>query len=328
MMRKAKLTVSEQVSYMRDHCGIRFEICTENEAEMFLKNRNYFFKVKAFAKNFHKDRKTGKYVDLDFAHLVELSTLDALLRKEILAIAVDIEHFLRVGFVSHLSENESEDGYELIERFFRVYPGYKAEVVSKGANSYCQDLVNKLQEEGFAAWNVIELLSFGQFINLYKLYSQNNGGWNQKICNLLIPAKAIRNAAAHNNCLLNSIFVHYSVPYRMDTSDAIQMTKQVDSYVSKIPSLKTSKSRAKKLANPVVHDFVALLFLFDKVVTSDETKRKTYQRLHTLFHDRMLRRQDLFVSNEQLRSCYQFVVKIIDNLYDQVYNRADAQKSL
>ena len=43
MSKKVKLPITEQVSYMRDHCGIQFEICPEDDAVKFLSNSNYIF---------------------------------------------------------------------------------------------------------------------------------------------------------------------------------------------------------------------------------------------------------------------------------------------
>ena len=43
MSKKVKLPITEQVSYMRDHCGIQFEICPEDDAVKFLRNSNYIF---------------------------------------------------------------------------------------------------------------------------------------------------------------------------------------------------------------------------------------------------------------------------------------------
>lgn len=123
MPKKLKLPISAQVEYMRDHCGIQFEISPEEDAIAFLSNSNYFFKVKSFAKDYPKDRFSGKYIGLDFAYLRELSLLDAYLRKEIISIAVDIEHFLKVGLISAISENPDEDGYSLMDAFFlRIHP--------------------------------------------------------------------------------------------------------------------------------------------------------------------------------------------------------------
>ena len=168
MPQKPKLTISEQIAYMRDHCGIAFSHCSEKEATVFLSQRNYFFKVKAFAKNYAKDA-NGKYIDLDFAYLQELSILDALLRKQILAIALDVEHFLKVGLMAEISQNDAEDGYTLVQHFFAKYPRIPQELQAKARNSYCNDLVTKMDMEGYAVWNAIEVLSFGQFIQLYKL---------------------------------------------------------------------------------------------------------------------------------------------------------------
>lgn len=310
MPQKPKLSIPAQVSYMRDHCGILFHLCTEDQAIEFLSKHNYFFKVKSFAKNYNKDSQTGKYVDLDFAYLQELSILDALLRKQILSIALDVEHFLKVGLIADLSQNDSEDGYALMHHLFTNYPNLQQELLAKSKNSYCNDLVTKMDSEGYAVWNAIEVLSFGQFISLYKLYSDENNGWNRKICNLLIPAKGIRNAAAHNNCILNSLQRPYSA------SRTATITNQIDSFVSRIPELKKSKSRKTKLANPVIHDFVALLYLFDKVCTSPSTKAYTYGNLYSLFSERFLRHADYFTSNASIVSSYEFVRKIVYFLHE------------
>lgn len=308
MPQKPKLTIPEQIAYMRDQCGIAFSRCSEDEAAAFLSQRNYFFKVKSFAKNYAKDA-SGKYFDLDFAYLQELSILDALLRKQILAIALDVEHFLKVGLMAEISQNDAEDGYALVQHFFAKYPRIPQELRAKAHNSYCNDLVTKMDAEGYAVWNAIEVLSFGQFIQLYKLYSAENGRWNSRICNLLIPAKSIRNAAAHNNCILNSLQTPYSTPKP-------NMTRQIESFVSRVPELKKSKSRKTKLANPVIHDFVALLFLFDRVCTSPSAKKRVYAGLTDLLEGRFQQHSDYFQQNAVLVSSYEFVRKIVHFLQE------------
>lgn len=309
MPQKPKLSIPDQVTYMRDHCGITFQLCSEESARRFLSERNYFFKVKAFAKNYSKDSQTGKYVQLDFAYLQELSILDALLRKQILSIALDVEHFLKVGLITAISQSDSENGYALMEHYFAKHPAIKDDLLRKAQNSYCHDLVTKMDTEGYAVWNAIEVLSFGQFISLYKLYSVENNRWNSKICNLLIPAKSIRNAAAHNNCILNSLQRPYSV-------SSFHATRQVDSFVSKIPALRNSRSRKTKLSNPVIHDFVALLYLFDRVCTSPSTKKYTCQSLYDLFSGRFCSHREYFSQNDAISSSYEFVRKIVCFLYE------------
>ena len=72
----------------------------EKTAARFLSDRNYLFKLKAFAKNYEKcfkdgDRK-GRYIRLEFAYLVELSRIDRQLRDLVLHLTLDIEHYLKV----------------------------------------------------------------------------------------------------------------------------------------------------------------------------------------------------------------------------------------
>lgn len=71
------------------------------------------------------------------------------------------------------------------------------------------------------------------------------------------------------------------------------------------------------MINPVIHDFVVLLYTFDQVVTSKKTKEKTYQELKELFDVRIARHKEYYYDNAVLTSAYEFVKKIIDFLASQ-----------
>lgn len=75
MANRPKLTIEDQVAYMKNK-GITFDHCSEKDAVRFLQESTYFFKVKAFDKNYIAHPKTGHYYNLDFSYLMELSTLD------------------------------------------------------------------------------------------------------------------------------------------------------------------------------------------------------------------------------------------------------------
>ena len=97
---RSNLSAAEQVAYLRDAKDVTFNYMSEEDAERFLADRNYFFKLKAFAKNYDKrfmdgDAK-GRYIGLDFAYLVELSRIDKQLRDLVLDLTLDIEHYLKV----------------------------------------------------------------------------------------------------------------------------------------------------------------------------------------------------------------------------------------
>ena len=161
MANRPKLTIEDQVAYMKNK-GITFDHCSEKDAVRFLQESTYFFKVKAFDKNYIAHPKTGHYYNLDFSYLMELSTLDMRLRRLILHATLDIEHFLKVQLIRDVSSNPVEDGYQIVEKFFSENSSVKNSISEKSKNSMCKDLVEKLESENYAIWNLIEVLSFGE----------------------------------------------------------------------------------------------------------------------------------------------------------------------
>jgi abortive infection bacteriophage resistance protein len=237
-MSKDKLTIDEQIEHMKKDNGISFKQISEDDAKRFLTNNTYYFKIKAYAKNYEKYKhgpNKGKYINLDFAYLIELSTLDSLLRKLIIKMALDIEHFLKVELLRDFSDNEAEDGYSIVSEFLNQNPGLENEILKKGQNSTCNDLVNRYNGE-WAIWNIVEVLSFNDFINLYELYYAKYESSNN-MRNNLRPVKFLRNAAAHNNCLINNL--------RGPFTRTITPNKKINVFISKIPGIRPG-SREKK----------------------------------------------------------------------------------
>lgn len=302
---RPKLTIDQQLQWMKAK-GITFNIYSEQTAADFLRNNTYFFKLKSFNKDFILNPKTNLYLGLDFAYLVELSTLDMHLRRLILHATLDIEHFLKVRLISHLSDNPAEDGYDVMQRLFCLYPRIKDKILHKDDNSMCKDLILKIQREEYPVWNVIEVLSFGDFLRLYSLYDQNNGGKDQDLLRCLYSVRCLRNAAAHNNCLLNSL----QSPY----TRKIRPSQRLSHFISTVPGT-GERTQAKKMKNPVVHDFVALLYVYREVVSSPRTVEHFCEELHDLFDRRMLKHADYFQKNECVTSTYQFIKKTIGYLY-------------
>lgn len=48
------MSARAQVSYLRDEKNVSFELMGEEDVVAFLDERSFFFKLKAFAKNFEK----------------------------------------------------------------------------------------------------------------------------------------------------------------------------------------------------------------------------------------------------------------------------------
>lgn len=115
------IDAAQQVSHLKDR-GVRFELMDEWEAERFLRESNFFFKVKAFAKCFSRytnpgSERYGSYINLDFAHLAELTKLDHHLRETVLSLTLDIEHYMKVE-LNRAIMDAGDDPYDLMASFF------------------------------------------------------------------------------------------------------------------------------------------------------------------------------------------------------------------
>lgn len=310
MAKKPKLSVAEQIQHMKEQ-GIRFDIISEEQAADFLRNNTYYFKLKSYAKNYEKYKqgeKINRYVNLEFAYLQELSTLDSLLRKFIIRTCLDIEHFLKVQMLTDFQKNPQEDGYSIIEKFFRAFPDVRDDIIVKKSNSNCFDLIEKYQDN-FAIWNIVEVLTFRQFVDLYELYFSFYDRYaNMKGC--LKPVQFIRNAAAHNNCLLNNL--------KALNGRQIQTNKRVENYVATIPTIK-QRMRNVKMQTPVIHDFVTMMFVFKNVVTSKKTVVYTCQELK-LLQERLNKRKEYFEKNSLIASHFLFLNRFINFIIEDFAN--------
>lgn len=309
-MEKPKLSIDEQISHMRDNRGIKFNIVNEQKAKEYLMFNSYYFRIKSYAKNFDKYKNgpnKDKYINLEFAYLQELSTLDMYLRKFILRMTIDIEHFLKTQLLKDFVENQQEDGYSIINKLLSNYP-YIKDNIDRRRNSYvCCNLINRFNKD-FAIWNIVEVLSFGDFINLYNLYYKEYNSTNN-LSNYLWSVKFLRNAAAHNNCLLNSLKTPYSSHFNRN--------KQINTIISKIPNIGKTQ-RITSMNNPVIHDLVVTLYVFNRIANKSNIKRNTMIELKELIDNRFTRNKNYFNNNDVISSYYNFFKKIVDFYYSKV----------
>ena len=315
--KKTKLTILGQISYMKKVNGIKFSIVNEKDAADFLQNNTYYFKLKSYAKNFDKyqDHRRDKYVNLEFAYLKELSILDMHLRKIILKMTLDIEHSLKVQLISDISNNPDEDGYTMVQDFFNNYPSIKETIIRKSNSSVCKDLISKYHAD-YPIWAFVEILSFGEFSRLYEMY-YTKYPTKGSFVRYLWSIRFIRNAAAHNNCLLNSL----KTPY----SNQIKFNKQVNTIISKFPNINRT-ARITKMNNPIIHDLVVMIVAFDKIIQSIHVKENSLKELKILLEDRFLRNKDFFSQNYPIKTSYEFIRVIVDEIYGKLYNVSTEQK--
>lgn len=272
------MSAHAQVSYLRDEKNVSFELVSEEDAVAFLEERSFFFKLKAFAKDFEKyGRKPGekgRYVNLDFGHLVELSKLDKALRSLVLDLALDIEHYLKVR-INAAAMRAGTDPFAVVDTFLessaasvvseqtkaidknvgacaiqlatstleRCDLGSRPAIVSSAneavatlsevtlgrdprhvehaiagmaGSPYSGALVRKYAEGPIPLWTLLELVSFGPLTRLYRHCFGKAGAIDDpeekrvfsSYRGMLRCTQQLRNAAAHNDCLLNGLSSH------------------------------------------------------------------------------------------------------------------------
>lgn len=151
------INAAQQIKHLKDR-GVRFELMDEREAERFLRESNFFFKVKAFAKclpryNNPGSEHFGSYINLDFAHLVELTKLDHHLRETVLSLTLDIEHYMKVE-LNRMIMDAGDDPYGLMVSFFNFERERKIKVLEKRVNldsARSKAPVVRVLSEGLAA---------------------------------------------------------------------------------------------------------------------------------------------------------------------------------
>ena len=324
MLEKKKLSIDQQIEDLKNK-GVTFINCSEEDTKKYLRRQNYYFKYKSYAKNYVINKTTGKYVNLDASYLMELASIDLKLRKVILEMCLDIEHYLKVRFLNDIVENDEEDGFNIVSKFRasdtynKVDMALDSEVTAK---SICTDLAQKYkdQPEKLSAWNVVELLSLGAFADFYgfyylELYPHLS---RQNYSRYLGAIKFLRNAAAHNNALISSI----RTPRGQNTFNKTEaLTSSLGKNLSGYQKL---EHRSKLMDNPVIHDFIAMLCVYYDLLRVPELKEKRARRfdyIYRLFLDEdgeILKHKEYFAKNRYLCDAYEFVAGVLKLIYNRI----------
>ena len=75
---KPMLNAAELIEHLENK-GVKFELTSKEDAQKYLEENNNYFKLVSYRKNFSKYKdgeKIGKYINLDFKMLEDLSIID------------------------------------------------------------------------------------------------------------------------------------------------------------------------------------------------------------------------------------------------------------
>ena len=287
--------------------GITFNEISENDAKQFLQNNNYYMKLAAYRANYDKcdtGKRQGQYKKLDFGYLKELSTIDMYLRYIVMDMCLDIEHVIKVRLIKNITNNPSEDGYDIVRKFIDQDDNLRIlkNIRSYKSGEYCKDLIEKYYPY-FPVWVFVELISFGDLLYFCSFYEKIYGVQiiNNKLMNTV---RDVRNAAAHSNCLLNKM------------TEKIDSTKQVNNEISSfIIGMKniSKTSRVNNLSYKFTNSFVTVLYVYDSLM-NEIPKQKRYKEIQEFMNGRVVKNKQFFQSNSKIIGVYNFHKKVIDNL--------------
>lgn len=296
-----KLTVPEIISYCKDTLGITFNLKSEEEAAVFLAKHNYFFRLKQYA-DFGEKTKSGKFTNVDFGQMVELSTVDMFLRKLILKMTLDFEHYLKVKIINDSQENPADDGYAVVENFLETHNRVRhlIENLNNSSNFYNRQVFDKYKEKT-TVWSIVEMLGFSDFIDFYAHYYQ----FFHLKCEYtphFDSVRRLRNAAAHNTCMISNL-----KPQNWFKSD-IEINFELLGAKLEVGNGVISSC----LKVPVLNDFAVMLSNYVKLISSPKIKEKTLEEMQEFFNGRMILHKDYFENVNEIKNAYHFAKDVLD----------------
>ena len=319
---KPKMTSKALIDKLRDEKGVSFKYVTEDNAEKYLAQINNYLRTASYRKNYQKylnGPSKGKYIDLDFAYLQELSTVDMHLRNLVTRMCIDIEHDLKVLLLENLENDAGEDSYDIVDNFLSNNPYIAGKIEAASASPFTGNLIkkyftiqrvynpqkgkseNKITAFDCPAWVLMELLSFGDFIHFYEYYYGLKGSIPVDI-SMINLVKSLRNGCAHNNCIIADL--------NPGSSTAPAAIYRI---IKKMPDINKNQ-RQKKLSCRAVLEFVSMLCVYDMVV-SEKVKKHRINELKQLFDVRIREKKGFFQKNQLITSTFDFVYKVIKNLF-------------
>lgn len=314
---KPKKSVSQLVLEMKNVRGITFNYVNDSSAIDYLSDVNNYLRTASYRKNYQKYQRgtnQGKYINLDFSYLTEMSVIDMHYRFLIQKMCSDIEHSICVQLIKDIENDTRTDGYDLVQQFLTQNKTEVKKIQGTIASPHTGDLLRKYftiqtkkngQHEivGFndcPVWVLMELISFGSIINFYlDYYSGNNlPHIPKKILNLV---RSLRNAAAHNNCILFDL--------NPGTTVAPQ---EITEFVKGVEGITKSKRR-KRLSSRAVLEYIALIYVYDRIVTG-KVKKYRLEELDLLINNRMVEKIGFFKQNDLITNTYKFIKQVTDSV--------------
>ena len=307
---KPKLSLDGQIEHLKEK-GVLFNIMDEAEARDYLGQHNNYFKLTAYRKNYDKHpagENKDKYINLEFAYLVDIAVIDMQLRYRIVHMALDLEHHTKLQLLRKMDEY-NEDGYQVVQDYIdsldeKQRKIFDSEINRNKGNIYCGDIIAKY-EGAFPVWAFIEIVPFGRLVAFYGFCADRFSDKSMKdTFYRLLTCKEIRNASAHSNCILNNL--------KAKTA-AHSTNAAVTSELMKIKGMNTN-FRKNRMSNARIQQVVTLLYTHKDMVESEGIKRSESEDLKKIM-GRVDKNYDYYNTNPMIKGTFDFLKLVVDSWF-------------
>ena len=307
---KPKLSLDGQIEHLKEK-GVLFNIMDEAEARDYLGQHNNYFKLTAYRKNYDKHpagENKDKYINLEFAYLVDIAVIDMQLRYRIVHMALDLEHHTKLQLLGKMDEY-NEDGYQVVQDYIdsldeKQRKIFDSEINRNKGNIYCGDIIAKY-EGAFPVWAFIEIVPFGRLVAFYGFCADRFSDKSMKdTFYRLLTCKEIRNASAHSNCILNNL--------KAKTA-AHSTNAAVTSELMKIKGMNTN-FRKNRMSNARIQQVVTLLYTHKDMVESEGIKRSESEDLKKIM-ERVDKNYDYYNTNPMIKGTFDFLKLVVDSWF-------------
>ena len=185
--------------------------------------------------------------------------------------------------------------------------------VAMGASPYSKGIVEKYGVTDMPYWCLMELISFGPLIGLYKACFRKGGfinDWDEREVlktanNLLRRVQTLRNAAAHGDCLLNGLS-------RYEKSASAKGVKKM--LAAREGLTGDAVNQVSSVA--VAMDLAAVLMCYEIIVPVGSTRSVAAEKLRA-FAARIVEKRDWFEKNYSIKSFIDYVELLLPNFADK-----------
>ena len=313
---KPMLTSEQLVAHLKSR-GVTFELCSEADAAAYLAHANNYLRAASYRKLYpvHAEGpNSGQYIGLDFGALVELSSVDRVLRTALRDMALDVEHFAKVRLLDR-ALSEGEDGYAIVFDYLEGYLTSRSRSrvstglasrgrAGEGHDEYSGDLIAHYMEQGYPLWVFLEVIEFWRFCDLWLFCA---GRWGDRGMldehYVLKSVRALRNASCHNSCIVNGLSASADKA-GFPTSGPILTSMNA-------LGLKNTKSRRAKMRNLRVAHIAATLYGSYDFCTRESTRIRHAQAMDSV-RKAFDAARPVCPADGSLTGYFDFIMKLVD----------------